>query len=148
MPRTGSFSYDLHASADPAEVVALLSEFHRHRELHPLIVRVAPADAPPGVLRRYAITDRIPFGPFRLPLTYTADVLEAGPARVVTVARQRPGTTVRNDTRLTPLNGGLQIEAEITMTAPTSLFRFAFAQARMAHTVLAERLGQALGGRV
>ena len=72
------------------------------------------------------------------------DVLEAGPGRVVTVARQHPATTVRNETRITAAGGGSHIEVQITMTAPALLFAYAFAQARAAHAVLAERLRAAL----
>jgi hypothetical protein len=144
MPRQGSFRYEVRADAGVDEAVALLSDFSRHTELHPLIVRVVQASAPDGVLRRYEITDRLAVGPLRFPVTYTADVLVAGPDRVVTVARQQPGTTVRNDTRLSSVDGGLCADVEITLTAPAPLFGFAFRQARAAHAVLADRLRAAL----
>jgi hypothetical protein len=141
MSRQGSFRYEVRAAhADPDEAVALLSDYTRHTELHPLIVGVTPATAPDGVLRRYLITDRLAFGPLRFPITYTADVLRADRERVVTLARQKPGTTVRNDTRLTVADGELIADVEITMTAPTPLFGFAFRQAQAAHAALAEKL--------
>jgi hypothetical protein len=145
MPRQGSFRYELRApGGDVDEAVALLSDFSRHAELHPLIVRVTPAPAPEGVLRRYLITDRIVLGPVRFPVTYTADVLRADADRVVTLARQRPGTTVRNDTRLSVVDAEVRAVVEITLTAPTPLFGFAVRQARAAHAVLADRLRAAL----
>lgn len=147
MPRSGSFRYEVRARGDVDEVVALLSEYQRHRELHPLIVGVAQVQAPPGVLRRYTITDRLAFGPLRFPVTYTADVLEAGPERVLTEARQKPGTTVRNDTRLSVVDGEVRADVEITLTAPTPLFGYAFQQAKAAHAVLGDRLADAISRR-
>jgi hypothetical protein len=147
MPRSGTFRYQMVADADVAEVVGLLSEYHRHRELHPLIVKVKQVDAPPPALRRYAITDRVPLGPVKLTVTYIADVLEAGPQRVLTEARQKPGTTVRNDTRLSTADGRVVADVEITLTAPTLLFRTAFAQAQAAHAELATRLTEVFSRR-
>jgi hypothetical protein len=148
MPRTGSFRYEVRARGDVAEVVSLLSEFKRHRELHPLIVDVTERPAPAGVLRRYAITDRVPvLGPVRLPVTYVADVLVAGPDRVLTEARQRPATVVRNDTRLRVVDGEVVADVEITLTTPTLLWGTAWKQAVAAHGVLAERLAAVLNRR-
>jgi hypothetical protein len=146
MPRQGSFRYQVRARASAADAVALLSDYSRHTELHPLIVRVEQVAAPAGVLRRFRITDRLAFGPVRFPITYTADVLTADVDRVVTLARQSPATTVSNDTTLSEVDGDLVADVEITLTAPTVLFGFAFRQARAAHAVLAERLRAVLGG--
>jgi hypothetical protein len=62
----------------------------------------------------------------------------------VTVARQRPATTLRNVTELSEVDGAIRAEVEITMTAPTLLFPFAFRQAEQAHTELAARLSRLL----
>jgi hypothetical protein len=110
-----------------------------------LIVAVAPRPPAPGALRSYAITDRLRWGPFTFPITYTADVLTAEPDQVTTVARQTPRTTVHNHTRLTPgPDGEVLIDVEITLTAPAPLFRYAFRQAQTAHRQLAGRLASAL----
>ena len=86
-------------------------------------------------------------GPLRFPVTYQADVLLAGDDEIVTVARQQPGTTVRNHTRLRVEGDLLRIDVEITLTAPAPLFGYAFRQARAAHLGLASRLGAVLDGR-
>jgi hypothetical protein len=145
VPREGTFRYQVRVpGGNAAETVALLSDFSRHTELHPLIVRVEQATAPDGVQRRYRITDRLAFGPVTFPITYVADVLTADADRVVTVARQSPATTVRNDTRLSTADGVLVADVAITLRAPTLLFGYAFRQAQTAHAALAEKLRAAL----
>jgi hypothetical protein len=145
MARQGTFRYDVRARCAPGDAVRLLSDYRRHDELHPLIVKVEPRPAGPGALRSYAITDRLRWGPFTFPVTYLADVLVADDSEVRTVARQRPRTTVHNHTRLSSgADGDLRIDVEITLTAPTLLFPYAFRQARAAHRVLAARLSRAL----
>jgi hypothetical protein len=145
VPREGAFDYTVRARCAAADAVALLSDFTRHCELHPLIVSVREETAAPGALRSFAITDRLRWGPLTVPITYHADVLVADPDEVVTVARQSPRTTVRNHTRLrTGPDGTVVIDVRITLTAPSPLFRYAFRQARAAHAELAERLRVAL----
>ena len=145
MPRHGTFRYDVRARCAADDAVRLLSDFSRHDELHPLIVKVEPLPPGRGALRSYAITDRLRWGPFTFPITYTADVLTANADDVMTVARQKPRTTVHNHTRLSTADDGqLLIDVEITLTAPTPLFPYAFRQARTAHRALAVRLRSAL----
>lgn len=147
MARTGTFRYQVEAGPDRAAAVRVFSELSRHTEVHPLIVAVREQTPPPdGCVRRFLISDRIPIGPFRLPITYVADVLSVTDDRIVTVARQRPATTLRNVTRLSTVDGQVRAEVEITMTAPTLLFRFAFRQAEQAHTELAAKLSDLLRG--
>lgn len=62
-----------------------------------------------------------------------------------TVARQSPRVTVRNLTTVTPEDDHTRIDCHVTLTAPTPLFRYAFTQARRAHTELAARIEQRLG---
>jgi hypothetical protein len=145
MARTGTFRYSVDAGVDRAAAIRLFSDFSRHAELHPLIVEVREVrPAPEGVVRRYKIEDRMPLGPFHFSITYTADVLRVAEDRIVTVARQRPATTVHNETRLSLVAERLRADVEITLTAPTLLFRYAFRQAERAHTEFAARLAKAL----
>jgi len=156
MPRSGQFTYSLRARCEAADAVTLLSDFTRHTELHPFIIKVTEVPPVDGAVRSFVINDRFPLGPFHFTTTYTADVLaintpgpadgpRAGDAEIVTVARQRPGTTLRNTTRIHPMSdGGIRAEVSITLTAPTLLFGYAFKQARAAHHALAERLPQVL----
>jgi hypothetical protein len=123
----------------------LLGDVARQAALHPLIVRVRPRPPAPGVLRSQLVTDRLAWGPFRFRVTYQADTLRIGVDEVVLVARQWPGTTLHNHTRLTREPDGLvRVDVEITLSAPAPLFRYAFRQARAAHLTLASRLPAAL----
>ena len=79
-----------------------------------------------------------------MPITYVADVVSVADDRIVTVARQRPATTLHIVTEIRDVGDALRAEVEITMTAPTPLFRFAFRQAEQAHAELAPRLSQLL----
>ena len=144
MSRTGSFKYQVDAGSDPAAAIAVFSDFSHHDELHPLIVKVESAPPPEGVIRRFLITDRMAWGPLRFPITYTADVVTATPDRVVTVAHQKPDVTLRNDTRLTTVDGRVRADVEITITAPAPLYAYAFRQARTAHLELAGRIAELL----
>jgi hypothetical protein len=146
MPRTGTFTYQVDAGSDPAAAIALFSDLSHHDRLHPLIVKVEPAAAPDGAIRRFLITDRMAVGPFRFPITYTADILSVTPDRVVSVARQKPSVTLRNDTRLTTVDSRVRADVEITLTAPAPLFSYAFSQARTAHLELADRIAELLAG--
>ncbi|MDG4783056.1 SRPBCC family protein [Micromonospora sp. WMMD961] len=145
MLSSDTFSYTVQARCSPAEAAALLSDLTRQGELHPLIVRVRRVPPRPGAQASYTINDRLAAGPLRLRTTYHADVLISEADEIVMVARQWPATTVRNHTRLRAEPDGLvRIDVEITLTAPTPLFRYAFRQARAAHLALATRLGAAL----
>ncbi|MEH0971768.1 SRPBCC family protein [Micromonospora sp. CPCC 205546] len=145
MLRRSSFSYTVQARCSVAEAAALLADPARQVGLHPLIVRVRRVRPRPGARASYDITDRLAAGPLRLPLTYRADVLVDEPDEIVTVARQRPATTVRNRTRLrAEPDGVVHIDVEITLAAPAPLFGYAFRQARAAHLGLAARLAEAL----
>ncbi|GIF75143.1 SRPBCC family protein [Asanoa siamensis] len=151
MARSGTFSYSLRAACEVADAAALLSDFSRHTELHPFIVKVTEVAPVDGAVRSFVINDRLTFGPVRFTTTYTADVLAInalgpGVTEIVTLARQRPGTTLRNRTRIYPVSdGGCRVDVRITLTAPTPLFAYASKQARQAHHALAERLEQVLG---
>ena len=145
MARTGTFRYRVDAGTDRAAAVKVFSELSEHADLHPLIVEVREVrPAPKGCVRRFLISDRIPFGPVTIPITYVADVISVADDRIVTVARQKPATTLRNVTLLSEVDGTIKADVEVTMTAPTPLFRFAFRQAEQAHNELAGRLSSLL----
>ena len=127
--------------------MALLSDIARQGELHPLIVEVRELPPVKGALRSYAITDRLALGPVRFRITYHADTLSITDSEVVTVARQRPRTTLRNTTRVTPTPTGSHVHVDVTLTAPTLLFPYAFRQGRQAHLELAERLRDVLSSQ-
>jgi hypothetical protein len=140
LPRTGTFTYAFDAGDDMAVAVARLSDLSNHADLHPLIVAVRPAPPPPGALRRFVITDRMAVGPAHFRITYTTDLLTVTDDTLILVARQRPATTLHNHTHLSHAGDRIRADVEITMTAPTLLFPYAFDQAQRAHLALADRL--------
>jgi hypothetical protein len=138
--RTGSWSYQVEAACAPEQALALLGDLTRQGELHPLIVEVRELPPAPGALRSYAITDALRLGPLPFRITYFADTLSVTDDEVVTLARQRPRTTLRNRTTVTAVDGGTRVQVEVELTAPRLLFGYAFREGRKAHLALAERL--------
>ena len=139
--RTRSFSYDIVAAGHAHDAWPLLTEYSKHAALHPFIVNVEKLPTADGSLRSYRITDRLRLGPIPFRVRYLTDVLEVDAARVVTVARQRPRTIVKNETELVDgADGTVHAHTTVTMTAPLLLFGYAFRQLRIAHEGLAVRL--------
>ena len=124
--------------------MSLLSDITRQGELHPLITKVEERPPVAGALRSYAITDRLTLGPIPFRITYFADTIAISDAEVVTVARQRPRTTLRNRTTVTPTAEGVHVHVEVELRAPTLLFRYALREGRAAHLELAERIRDVL----
>ena len=145
--RSGTWSYDVDVTCPPEQAMALLGDITRQGELHPLIVEVRELPPPPGAVRSYAITDRLVLGPVPFRITYHADTLSITDDEVVTVARQRPRTTVRNTTRVSATPTGSHVHVDVTLTAPTLLFPYAFRQGRRAHLALADRIRDVLSSR-
>lgn len=143
--RTGSFGYDVRARCRAADAMTLLSDLHRQGELHPLIVEVRDLPPVPGAVRSYAIRDRLAWGPLRFGITYLADTLRVTDSEIVTEARQRPRTTIRNRTTVSEESEGrVHVAVQVELTAPTLLHGYALRTARTAHLALAERLRDVL----
>jgi hypothetical protein len=129
--RTGSWTYGLTAQCRLDAAVNLLSDVTKQGRLHPLIVEVNELPPGPGALRSFAIKDRLRIAGLPLTITYLADLLMKSDKEVVTVARQRPRTTLRNVTRFQDNGDGtIRVDVEVTLTA--------------AHRELAERMQQVL----
>ena len=138
--RSGSFTYALQARCSLTMARDLLSDIGRQGELHPLIIEVRELAPVAGALRSYAITDRLVFGPLRFRITYHADQVSVSDHEIITVARQRPRTTVRNTVRLTEKDGVVDVAVTIDLTAPSLLFPIALRTGRTAHLELAQRI--------
>lgn len=143
--REGSWSYGLTARCRLEEAAALLSDVTKQGRLHPLIVAVTELPPAEGALRSFAIKDRLRVLGVPVTITYVADLLSATSTEIVTVARQRPRTTLRNVTRLADKGDGtVRVDVEVTLTAPRLLHRYALRTGRAAHLELAERMRSAL----
>jgi hypothetical protein len=132
------------ARATPEAAMALLSDITRQGELHPLISQVEELPPVDGALRSYAVTDNLRLGPVRFRITYHADTLSISGSEIVTVARQRPRTTIRNRTTIVPTAEGVHVHVDVTLTTPTPLFSYAFREGRKAHLQLAGRIRDVL----
>lgn len=138
--KQGSFELEIHIERQPKDVLALVSNYNLHTAIHPLILSVKQIDTPPGMIGRYLITDRLPFGPFRFKIEYRADIVRVSDEEVYTEAYQSPGTYVNNLTRVTPQDGGARLQETVTLKAPDVLFGYAFNQARNAHREMLGRI--------
>lgn len=136
----GIFEKEIFIKSDVKTVLAVVSEFNRHHQVHPLIVKVEPAEAPAGVLKRYFITDQLQWGPFKFKITYRADILKITDNSVHTEAYQSPGTYIDNQTRIQPVEGGVMLKERVVMKAPGLLFNYAFQQAQTAHEEMLKRI--------
>ncbi len=136
----GIFEKEIFIRSDVKTVLALVSEFSRHHEIHPLIVKVESAEAPAGVLKRYFITDQLQWGPFKFKITYRADILSITENAVHTEAYQTPGTYIDNQTSVLPVNDGVMLKEKVSMKAPGLLFSYAFQQAQTAHEEMLKRI--------
>lgn len=136
----GIFEKEIFIRSDVQTVLAVISEFNRHHQVHPLIVKVEPAEAPAGVLKRYFITDQLQWGPFKFKITYRADILSITENAVHTEAYQSPGTYIDNQTSILPVAGGVMLKEKVAMKAPGLLFNYAFQQAQTAHEEMLKRI--------
>jgi hypothetical protein len=138
--KQGSFELSIEIARPPQDILALLSNFKRHTEIHPLIVSVKERDAPSGIIRRYKITDQLPFGPFRFKIEYRADILRLTDDEIYTEAYQAPQTYVYNLTHLSPIANGTRLTENTTLKTSGLLFNYAFKEAQNAHKEMLQRI--------
>lgn len=128
------------------DILALLSNFKDHAKIHPLIVSVKESSAPPGVIRRYHITDQLPLGRFHFKIKYRADILRLTDDEIYTEAYQFPQTTVRNLTRVSLVGHGSRLQESVTIKTYGLLFAYTFKQAQNAHSEMLQRIKKILEG--
>lgn len=138
--KQGTFSYNVYIAAPPARVIPFLADLRNQSQFHPLIIKIEEAPAPEGIQRRYLITDRLQFGPFRFKIVYRADVLRVNDTEILTEAYQSPQTYVTNLSTCLPEGTGTRFTETITLKAPDLLFGYAFQQARAAHAELVQQI--------
>ena len=139
--KQGIFESEIFVRSTVQKTLALVSEYERHHNFHPLIVKVdVDARPPAGVLKRYHITDQLQWGPLRFRIKYRADILSVTSNDVQSEAYQSPGTTVINHTTVIPKDDGVVLRERITLKAPDLLFGYAFGQAKAAHQTMLENI--------
>ncbi|MCE9644652.1 MAG: hypothetical protein K8S20_01540 [Chloroflexi bacterium] len=138
--KQGTFEKEIFIQSDVRTVVGVVANYNQHHRIHPLIIKVEQArEAPPGV-QRFFITDQLKWGPFKFKIRYRADILAVTQDTVHTQAYQSPNTHVENRTKVTAVQGGVNLHETITLKAPDLLFKYAFSQAQTAHQELLERI--------
>jgi len=139
--KQGVFESEIFIRSSVETALAVAHEYERHHNFHPLIVKVdVDSNPPPGVLKRYFITDQLQWGPFRFKIRYRADVLSVSENDFHTEAYQSPNTTVLNHTTATKKNDGVLLRETITLKSPDLLFDYAFQQAKQAHAQMLKRI--------
>jgi hypothetical protein len=131
--KQGIFEKEIHIQSDAATVIHLIADYSQHHKIHPLIEKVERAKEEPAGVRRYLITDRLEWGPFKFKIKYRADIIAVTEDTVHTEAYQSPRTFITNVTKVTPAGNGVRLHETITMRAPGLLFGYAFKQAQSAH---------------
>ena len=101
--------------------------------MHPLIIKIEQIESKRPGIPRYAITDRLKWGPFTFKINYQAEVERIGDDTVRSEAWQSPGIHVINTTRTTPHEVGCMVNEESVIEAPNLVFGYVFKQARDSH---------------
>ncbi|MDR3665030.1 MAG: SRPBCC family protein, partial [Mycobacterium sp.] len=98
--------------AAPDRVRAFYADLDNMKLVHPLVVAVDCTDNrqnAQGWHRAYRVRDRIPLGPFTLPVTYRAAVHIAPDGLVRTEARQFPRVRLYGTVTFAPAAGGTKV---------------------------------------
>ena len=136
-----AFTHEIEIGVPPATVHAFLCDLHNYVELHPLIesIRELPPTGARPDAHRFRVVDRIPFGPFRLRTTYTAELAPIGEREVHGRAWQTPGVRLHSIYRLEDASSGTRVLEEVSIEAPWGLRGFVVRRAREAHCVTLQR---------
>lgn len=146
--RRGTFRYDIRARCKIEDAVELMADVPRLTTRHPLAISVADLESQPGSIRSVAVTSRLRLGPLGFLITYQVDTIKVTADEVVTVARQRPATTLTNHARFRQEDDGVtQISVQIDYESPTLLFPYGFSKAQQVHRELAGGIRELLEQR-
>ena len=112
-----------------------LCDLHRYVPLHPFIESIqdlAPIESLPGA-RVYRVLDRIPLGPFRLKMVYTAALGPVAEDEVHGHAWQDPNIRLHTVYALSKADRGTRLVERCFVDAKGLMRRFVVSQARKAH---------------
>jgi len=121
----------------PTEVRAHYVDLNSISEVHPLVVSVrtlARSDTAQGYIQTYRVRDRIPLGPLRLPVSYTARLEVPTTGAVRTEARQFPAVRLDSVVSFEAIPAGTRLTERIRISAPRPLLGLTRRQAVAAHT--------------
>ncbi|CRZ14077.1 SRPBCC family protein [Mycolicibacterium neworleansense] len=131
--------------APPEQVRAFYVDLDNISQVHPLVQwvrstsRVTLAD---GYRQDYQVADRIPLGPFSLPITYRATLTVPTAGTVTAQARQFPQVRLDSRVDFTAGGTGTLITEDLTIAAPRPLLAITVEQAVAAHTTMLAAIGK------
>ncbi|HEX2213129.1 MAG TPA: SRPBCC family protein [Mycobacterium sp.] len=122
--------------APPETVRAFYTDLANLSSVHPLVVEVRCTRRTPmldGYRQCYRVTDRIPVGPFTLPITYRVQLTVPVTGEVTVEARQFPCVRLQTTVAFAPSSIGTRITERIRIEAPLPLAAITVGKAVAAH---------------
>ena len=135
--------------ASPDEVRAFYIDLDNIKTVHPLVVsvrRTTRTELPDGYCQGYRVKDRIPLGPFTLPISYTAHLRVASTGPVITQARQFPHVRLYGVVSFDSVGTGTRLVERLTIDAPRLLAATTTSEAVKAHTKMLAGIRHHFGG--
>ncbi|TPG33854.1 SRPBCC family protein [Mycolicibacterium hodleri] len=123
--------------AEPSDVRAFYCDLQNITELHPLVVSVETIhreETADSYTQIYRVRDRIPIGPLRPGITYTARVQVPRHGDVLTEARQFPHVLLSGRVSFDQVAGGTRLTERLRIQAPRLLAAITVREAVAAHT--------------
>ncbi|MCV7038563.1 polyketide cyclase / dehydrase and lipid transport [Mycolicibacterium moriokaense] len=136
-------------SASPDDVRAFYVDLANIKTVHPLVVSVrstARTELADGYCQSYRVKDRIPFGPFTLPTSYSAHLRVASSGPVITEARQFPRVRLYGVVSFDADGKGTRVVERLTIHAPRLLAAITTREAVKAHTEMLAGIRRHFGG--
>lgn len=130
--------------APPEKVRAFYVDLDNISQVHPLVQWVrstSRVDLADGYRQDYRVRDRIPMGPFTLPITYRASLTVPDAGVVTAQARQFPQVTLDSRVDFVATDTGTRITEDLTIAAPRPLLAITVKQAVTAHTTMLAAIG-------
>jgi hypothetical protein len=131
--------------APPEQVRAFYVDLDHISQVHPLVQWVrstSRVDLADGYRQDYQVRDRIPMGPFALPITYRARLVVPTAGPITAQARQFPQVKLDSQVDFAPSEVGTRIIEELTIAAPRPLLAITVGQAVAAHTTMLAAIGK------
>ncbi|MDF3339880.1 SRPBCC family protein [Mycolicibacterium septicum] len=131
--------------APPEQVRAFYVDLDNISQVHPLVQWVRSTsrmDLADGYRQDYQVRDRIPLGPFALPITYRARLIVPTAGPVTAQARQFPQVRLDSRVDFAATGTGTRITEDLTVAAPRPLLAITVEQAVAAHAAMLAAIGK------
>lgn len=131
--------------APPEQVREFYVDLDNISQVHPLVQWVrstSRVDLADGYRQDYQVRDRIPLGPFALPITYRARLIVPTAGPVTAQARQFPQVRLDSRVDFAATDAGTRITEDLTIAAPRPLLAITVEQAVAAHATMLAAIGK------